>query len=55
MTHFVSGDGRQYVYKKHKGVWITYEPAFLDLMKKREMEKRLDPEVIKGVKRVKPQ
>lgn len=35
-------------YKKHKGDWSVYEPAFLDLMKKREIEKRLDPEVIKG-------
>lgn len=35
-------------YKKHKGDWGVYEPAFLDLMKKREIEKRLDPEVIKG-------
>jgi len=33
-------------YKKHKGDWSVYEPAFLDLMKKREIEKRIDPEVI---------
>lgn len=33
-------------YKKHKGDWRVYEPAFLDLMKKREIEKRLDPETI---------
>ena len=35
-------------YKKHKGDWSVYAPAFLDLMKKREIEKRLDPETIKG-------
>lgn len=35
-------------YKKHKGDWNVYEPAFLDLMKKREIEKRIDPETIKG-------
>lgn len=35
-------------YKKHKGDWGVYEPAFLDLMKKREIEKRLDPEIISG-------
>jgi len=35
-------------YKKHKGDWEIYEPAFLLLMKKREIEKRLDPSTIKG-------
>ncbi len=35
-------------YKKHKGDWSVYEPAFLDLMKKREVEKRIDPATIKG-------
>lgn len=35
-------------YKKHKGDWSIYEPAFLDLMKKREIEKRIDPATIKG-------
>jgi uncharacterized protein (DUF488 family) len=35
-------------YKKHKGDWSIYEPAFLELMKKREIEKRIDPETIKG-------
>ena len=35
-------------YKKHKGDWNIYEPAFLDLMKKREIEKRLDPATIQG-------
>lgn len=31
-------------FKKHKGDWGVYEDAFLALMKKREIEKRLDPE-----------
>lgn len=35
-------------YKKHKGDWNVYEPAFLDLMRKREIEKRIDPRLIKG-------
>jgi len=35
-------------YKKRKGDWSVYEPAFLELMKKREIEKRIDPEIIKG-------
>lgn len=35
-------------YKKHRGDWSIYEPAFLDLMKKREIEKRLDPAIIQG-------
>lgn len=35
-------------YKKHKGDWNIYEPAFLDLMRKREIEKRIDPELVKG-------
>jgi len=35
-------------YKKHKGDWSIYEPAFLDLMKAREIEKRIDPEIIAG-------
>ena len=35
-------------YKKQKGDWNVYEPAFLDLIKKREIEKRLDPEIIRG-------
>jgi uncharacterized protein (DUF488 family) len=33
-------------FKKNKGDWSVYEPAFLDLMKRREIEKRLDPDVI---------
>ncbi len=32
--------------KKNKGDWTVYEQKFLDLMKKREIEKRLDPRVI---------
>jgi uncharacterized protein (DUF488 family) len=35
-------------YKKHKGDWGVYEPAFLELMRKREIEKRIDPEIIAG-------
>ena len=35
-------------YKKHKGDWGVYEPAFLKLMEEREIEKRLDPEMIAG-------
>lgn len=33
-------------YKKHKGDWGVYEPAFLELMRKREIEKRIDPEMM---------
>lgn len=32
--------------KKNKGDWTVYEYKFLDLMKRREIEKRLDPHVI---------
>jgi uncharacterized protein (DUF488 family) len=35
-------------YKKHKGDWGVYEPAFIELMKKREIEKRIDPEIMAG-------
>jgi len=35
-------------YKKNKGDWSVYEPAFLELMKEREIEKRIDPEIIAG-------
>jgi uncharacterized protein (DUF488 family) len=35
-------------YKKHKGDWNVYEPAFLELMRKREIEKQVDPAIIKG-------
>ncbi|MBI5772213.1 MAG: DUF488 domain-containing protein [Verrucomicrobia bacterium] len=33
-------------YKKHKGDWGIYERAFLDLMARREIEKRIQPEVL---------
>ena len=33
-------------YKKNKGDWAIYEHKFLELMKRREIEKRLDPTVI---------
>ena len=33
-------------YKKHKGDWSVYEDAFMDLMKKREIEKRVDPQTL---------
>ena len=32
--------------KKNKGDWTVYEHKFLDLMKKREIEKRLDPRIV---------
>jgi uncharacterized protein (DUF488 family) len=35
-------------YKRHKGDWSVYEPAFLELMRKREIEKQIDPAIIKG-------
>ncbi len=35
-------------YKKNKGDWNVYEPAFVELMEKREIEKRIDPEIIAG-------
>jgi len=35
-------------YKKHKGDWSIYEPAFLELMKTREIEKRINPEIMQG-------
>ena len=35
-------------YGQHKNEWKDYEPAFLELMKKREIEKRIDPAIIKG-------
>ncbi|OYV04338.1 MAG: hypothetical protein CFE26_17440 [Verrucomicrobiales bacterium VVV1] len=34
-------------YKKHKGDWRVYEPAFLELMRKREIEKRINPDTLK--------
>lgn len=33
-------------YKKNKGDWGVYEQKFLDLMRKREIERRVDPAVI---------
>ncbi|MDR3055135.1 MAG: DUF488 domain-containing protein [Zoogloeaceae bacterium] len=33
-------------YKKNKGDWVVYEREFLDLMKKREIEKHVDPAII---------
>ena len=35
-------------YKKQKGDWKVYEPAFLALMRKREIEKQIDPAIIRG-------
>lgn len=33
-------------YKKNKGDWAVYEQKFLELMRKREIEKKVDPAVI---------
>ncbi len=33
-------------YKKNKGEWSVYEQKFTDLITKREIEKKLDPEII---------
>ncbi len=33
-------------YKKNKGDWAVYEQKFLELMRKREIEKRIDPALI---------
>ncbi|MFO1318631.1 MAG: DUF488 domain-containing protein [Burkholderiales bacterium] len=33
-------------YKKNKGDWGVYEQKFLELMRKREIEKKMDPAVI---------
>lgn len=33
-------------YKKNKGDWTVYEQKFLELMRKREIEKKIDPAVI---------
>ncbi len=33
-------------YKKKKGDWETYEKSFLDLMKKRQIEKKLSAEIL---------
>jgi uncharacterized protein (DUF488 family) len=34
-------------YKKHKGDWSVYERAFLDLMAHREVEKKINPELLR--------
>lgn len=33
-------------YKKQKGEWSAYEAKFLDLMRERQIEKRIDPATI---------
>ena len=33
-------------YKKHKGDWNLYERQFVDLMARREIEKKIDPELL---------
>lgn len=33
-------------YKKNKGDWSVYEQKFLDLMRRRQIEKKVDPAVI---------
>jgi uncharacterized protein (DUF488 family) len=33
-------------YKKHKGDWGIYEQKFLDLIAKREIEKKIDPKLL---------
>lgn len=33
-------------YKKNKGDWAVYERKFLELMRRREIEKRVDPALI---------
>jgi uncharacterized protein (DUF488 family) len=33
-------------YKKNKGDWAVYEQKFLELMRKREIEKNIDPAMI---------
>ena len=35
-------------FKKHHGNWSEYERRFVELMKKREIEKRVDPSIING-------
>ncbi len=35
-------------YKKEKGDWTIYETKFLDLMKKRGIEERLNPQTFEG-------
>ena len=33
-------------YKKKKSDWETYEKSFLDLMRKRQIEKKISPEIL---------
>jgi len=33
-------------YKKHKGDWGVYEEQFFDLMRKREIESKVSPEIL---------
>ena len=35
-------------YKKHGGDWSIYERQFTELMRKREIEKRVDPSIMDG-------
>jgi len=35
-------------YKKHKGDWSVYEKKFLDLMQSREIDLKLDKELLNG-------
>ncbi|MEN9520609.1 MAG: hypothetical protein RLZZ381_3197 [Cyanobacteriota bacterium] len=35
-------------YRKKKGDWETYERSFLDLMKKRQIENKISPELLDG-------
>lgn len=35
-------------YKKHKGDWNLYERQFVDLIARREIEKRINPELLAG-------
>jgi uncharacterized protein (DUF488 family) len=34
-------------YKKNKGAWSIYEAKFLDLMRRGEIERRVDPELVR--------
>jgi len=35
-------------FKKKKGAWETYEPKFIELMRSRKIEKKLDPAQLDG-------
>jgi uncharacterized protein (DUF488 family) len=35
-------------YKKHGGDWSVYERHFIELMRKREIENRMDPSIMDG-------